>query len=207
MTREISCSTFESRVNQLLDKRIDLKSDAPISRHVTDCASCKLILDDYLALDDSFNNVIFDSETLAKLEKGQIKPSRQGVWASLAIAAVVVLGFGIAFNLDSKIDHATTQVASVVNPESTSFENVTAAISTESAPKSLAMESVKPSDINSEVTKIPEMTPAVSWGSLAEQLGSLNPYYQISAEITGVRPIQSSLHVTLDWVQDTIREW
>jgi hypothetical protein len=197
--KAVRCATFESRINDLLDARQDPSDDATLVRHAESCASCKAVFADYLALDDSLSNIVWDAETLARLAAPTSVARPNTLWWSAVLAATLLIGIGVFFRAPSRHDNA-----SATNPTPIAMQQKHSAElgghpfdqKPDQIPGTESLAQTSPTG--------PPLTP-VSWNELSERLQPvLNPYYQISAELPGIRPIQSSLYITIDWVQAKI---
>ena len=192
--KEISCATFESRINDLLDARQDPANDEGFIRHSDRCANCKAVFADYLALDDSVSNVVWDAETLARLAAPTYRfPAPQTLVVGLP-------GRSFADRLQHHFRISPWRDNSNSSPTAPHLPSIAVNLP---QPDQEQRQHLAPRSIEPETTE-PQLTP-VSWNELSERLQPvLNPYYQISAELPGIRPIQSSLYLTIAWVQENI---
>lgn len=194
---EISCATFETRINDLLDARRDPAADETLIRHADHCAACQAVFADYLALDDSLSNIVWDAKTLERLAAptAAVRPYR--LWWSAALAATLLIAFNSIFGSSPWGDNNAT-ASKQVSAKAQKPPIVAVPQSDRQPQQRLGNDSIAKPLVGSGLTP-------VSWNELSQRLQPvLNPYYQFSAELPGIRPIQSSLNLTIDWVQEKI---
>ena len=158
--KEISCATFESRINDLLDARQYPANDESLIRHADRCAACKPVLADYLALDDSLSNVVWDAETLARLAAPTAVSRPNKLWWSVSLAAALLIGFNIIFGSSPWRDNA--------NLSPTASQNPSVAFNLPQSDQE-QRQHLPPPSIEPETTG-PPITP-VSWNELSERNG------------------------------------
>ena len=190
MVATLTCRQFEKRIQSLLDSRQELDSDPLIKRHQTECAECSDLLDSYQTLDDSFSGKI---PTNIKAPNLQITPEIEtqqtnNLTQSLPLLATLITGlilgiiFGASWNSSSKDAAAQPQNEYAVN---------------------LSKERNSGFSLNPQ-TIAPKNRPIEShFDQFLQQFPTINLYYQYTAEISAMRPIQDSFDLAIHWFQTT----
>lgn len=197
MTPQVNCLNFEERINKRLDLRLSPAGDMDLVAHSTTCAECRMMLQDYQLLDRCLN-LTHDSNCHAVTSGYRVLNTDSSIArlsAIYSIAAVLLIGVCLAFG--------------ILDDDSTTSRPVIAASSFPPAINPAVIEESPDAPVAPKTGRNPEGLTAVNslvyWNQISEHLSPLNPYYQISAELPGVRPFQYSLGITIDWFQNLFR--
>ena len=197
MTQQISCLNFEEQINDRLDKRLSISDARELNVHAQNCRTCRVIFEEYCSLENGLYVFSGGKAVPSAITRQDEMMNSRRQWI-ISIAAILLIGLGLSFGLI---------------PEKGSDSNFVA-----TGPAILVEDIAQPMEQDSPVVKIPEpsqpaeaptietefvTTTLMDWNQISKKLQPLNSYYQISAELPGVRPIQYSLGITLDWFQQT----
>lgn len=198
--QKYSCCGFELAIQERMDQRLPIADDIALNRHAEECPQCAELFMDFQSLEQGLlslawsaspDSIAADLPPLNKSPIGdkQLKHGRFGfLGIVLSIAAVLMISLSFS-NLSNdtpvspmaKRDAGTSQVKE--NP----------------APLKRLLASA-PSD--QKFSFPADQIRLVSWHQLSRQLHT-SVYYRISAELPGVRPLHSSIDLTVDLLQQT----
>ena len=183
------CHSFESRIQQLMDSRIDPETDDALWRHSAQCADCYQSLMAYSLMHSEFLNdsdsmkIKLDTLVLMDLKKVQQKRRpRFGYYAAVAASLAAILIVSICLMPDSNGGDVRE-----VAMKSASFRTATAAIRADDVPQTIS---------SSEAV--------ASLASLRQTLDPFEITTLSTPEWTPIQPIKS-LSVCFDWLQKSWR--
>lgn len=195
MDKNLDCFSFDCRVQDLMDERIELRTDLPLQNHAAECESCRSLLSSFESLESAlgaafpFNAVEDESKELDSFASPRISDHQKTV-ASWGIAGAVLAMAAMLLLMLQPVSESfrTDDLAELSLPPATAPSAEPGA----TEPNLLADDSseFEPSDINSAVYhSIPT---------------SLRNAYQYAVELPGIRPIECSINVTLDVLQKSL---
>ena len=191
MKQEIECREFEFRIHDLLDQRKPLINDSTLQSHASGCFCCAQLLQDFLDFENCFQA---PEIRRAKSDEARTLKLRRLI-VSITIAASLLLGFGFAANYRVN-EFGTTATAHYIR-----LFNQVEAVGPESMYEPMQVR--KPISLAESQVQQKAKTTLATWEIISERLMPLNSYYEISAELPGIRPLRSSLGLTIDWFRQT----
>jgi|688.fasta_scaffold232235_2 hypothetical protein len=175
---ELDCTSFESHVQELLDLRKSPEIDLAVQMHASNCAECSDLLHQFTQLESALQ-LALKSKTPAATEKREVaRPlhpvsRRQREQLSWTVQAAVVL----------LLCGALVGWVASRQPQSNSLIPVAVSeLPARSTPEQL-------------LATASGIRPAVHYRSLEQ-------CYELTSELPGVRPLQSSIQVALAWWLD-----
>jgi len=199
------CSEFRVRLDQLLDARLDPEMDWNLTSHAGQCEACRdelsgqqllgeaMDLFDTPELSDSFADEVAAAAT-CRARPARARSSRTGWLAGIAVAASLLVAFNVLYpalwQKDSDQHLSQLRTNSEVTTTHTPNENPAPTPGQELAGKARSEVAV-----SEEISRQP-MIPIDS------ELFSFQSFD--SDEIPGVRPLKTSLDVTISLLKQTI---
>lgn len=175
---ELDCTTFESHVQELLDLRNSPESDLAVQAHASSCAECLELLHQFTQLESALPLALKSKTPVAAKKREVAHPMhpvsrRQREQISWAAQAAVVL-----LLCGSLVGWVASR-----QPQSNALIPVAVSeLPARSSPEQL-------------LATASGIRPAVHYRSLEQ-------CYELTSELPGVRPLQSSIQVALAWWWD-----
>ncbi len=226
MKPEISCQNFEAELQNRMDRRWPVSGDRGLAEHAAVCQSCADLFCGFRELEEGLVALGQSTDTAfefssppnssthlyAAAADSQIDGvqhslihGRYGVIGLIAtIAAVLLIALGISGSLvgpESVVAKKMGDEFAKSELPDTSLES--APIARRSKPESAPRQD-EVTETLAKKQAAAEALPIESWNQLSEQLTS-SVYYRYSAELPGVRPIQSSIDIGVDLFQKTFQ--
>lgn len=175
---ELDCYSFELQVQELLDLRKDPTSDAAVQAHSSKCAECSELLTQFTQLESTLHLALRAKASASGETRAPARPlhpvsqRRREQFGWAAQAASVLLICG-------------TLLGWVASRPTQSISLLPVAVNNNSLGSLRESAAASPSGIR----------PAVHYRSLEQ-------CYELTSELPGVRPLQSSIQVALAWWWD-----
>ncbi len=190
MVTTLTCRQFEKRIQSLLDSRKELDSDPLIKRHQTECTECSDLLDSYQTLDDSFSGKL---PTNIKAPNLQITPKTEtqqtnNLTQSLPLLATLITGLILGIIFGASWNPASKDAAE--QPQNKYAFN-------------LSKERHSEASLNPQTIATNNRPIESPFDQFLQQFPTFNLYYQYTAEISAIRPIQDSFDLAIYWFQTT----
>lgn len=217
----LDCESFEDRIHQILDDRLTLTGDWLLMDHAAQCEPCTEKLLDYDSVDDSMKMLKPDIDRiLAEAEKQRPKTFADNPLALLASLAALFLICVTAFyglNSDSGIQSANRPNHPEVRAKITSaakkkavpaYSGSTLAVTSQVKPKLTrvkhrATPDTSPFSPNFNVRKQIQLPRIPNANEVTKRLEPLEPVFNYSAEIPGLRTLQCSLNITIELLRQS----
>ena len=220
----VSCENFAARINDLLDKRIDLSSVPSLKAHTDGCMSCRQTLQQYEQLTLVLDSARGDAVVQRHADAGQ-RPRKfwqklpTTIVAPLTIVAMlaVLVGIGNHFNGTTNESLPSVAVAPVILADSPEVASATASVIPGIEQVSLAGPSSVLQlqglvDSGSEWLAAGRQQAAVIQGlsdvrldvdldQLESRLTALQPMLNYSGRIPALSPMQGTVCFTLGWLK------
>ena len=198
MSQSVSCENFESEVHLQFDARMPLRKHPGLTVHASHCDPCSLIFEEYQALESCLQDFPAlhntpDTSDKHHRDKFGFKTNsrrilRRRKWiVGLSFAATLLLGLSLAFT--SHLQAPVPTASNLLGKKSDTVAVQTPNFGQQGNSRSEF-------DVNEGVADA-----EFNWQQLSESLLPFSTYYQLSAELPGIRPLQSSLGLTIDWFQ------
>jgi len=214
----LNCETFEDRIHQILDDRLTLTGDALLMEHAAQCELCEDKLLDYDSVGDSIKLLKEDIDLiLGKVDQPLRKPLTDrpiALIASLAAAFLICVATFQGLAPDQSSQNARRMVAptlSNAHPSIPSANSSLSAINPRITPdaktpaKRRATPNTSPFSKNFSVAStIPRIPTVSNWQDVSRQLESFEPVLNYSAEIPGVRAMQTSINMTIEMLRQSL---
>lgn len=222
---EVSCENFELQINEALDRRESPRNHARLMEHAADCSACEQVLHEYVSVDDSLKLLKGEIEEI--LARGPDQPQRHARFKTIAAigAAALLLLISLRFIPGQSINPNVAFVAPPVSDPlledvveqmvkshaefDGSVEPIdgTMAGSTQHVgfASNLAMASFK-KDLRSalalEMAALNMSIDEAAWEAFfADNFDQLAPMIRYSSVIPGVRPMQGTVNMTLEFIR------
>ena len=225
----VSCENFESRINELLDKRVELSRVPSLKAHTDGCMSCRQTLQQYDQLTVMLGSAVGNTIVEHCADAGR-RPRKfwqklpTSIAAPLSIVAMlaVLVGIGNHFNGTTNEALSSVAVAPVILTNSPETESPEVASATTSVIPAIEQVSLAgPSsvlqlqglvDSGSEWLAAGRQQAAVIQGlsdvrldldldQLEARLTSLQPVLSYSGRIPALSPMQGTVCFTLGWLK------
>ncbi|MEL7498795.1 MAG: zf-HC2 domain-containing protein [Planctomycetota bacterium] len=209
---DVSCDNFELRVNEALDRRVSPKSDARLAEHAKSCPGCRLVLHEYVSVDDSLRLLKGDIDSiLAKHDSHAEKPDhrrlRSIIWvAASALLLLFCLGLMPGNARQPNVSMLSANVHSIEPP----VKQVNAASSNANETKTEANNPAttkRDTYPDSAIQKTPGIGHSAldtSWQNIRSQLGQLEPVLRYSSEFPNVYPVAGTVNITIELIRKTL---
>ena len=217
------CDLFEQRIQWLFDERLPLRDDSKLLDHADKCVDCAHLLADYRLLASGLNLPIkqsFMRRCLKSSRWSAIRVSPNSVSRLVCIAALLLVAVGLFVDRSRETDRSDlvainfSPASAVAVPNDASsilhtIQSVSAKFrDSDVLNNELASESIYdyPPSLLGLARSTPRLVRSVSFRSnplekISTKLDPLNPYFRYSAELPGVRPLQSSVNIAVDLLQ------
>ena len=193
----LNCEQFETRVQELLDRRLDPADDSAIERHVRSCAPCAKLLTDFQAL-----------ELALRQSAASAGPQRSGSANSGRSRLIGQFDPAGAIRLDERLNRPQHPAS---REQQTRVIRYFQAAVLLIAVGLIGIGAVQQKAQRTALLPVPG---AIARGAIGGAPGkfpggfqpvasyrSLEQCYELTSELPGVRPLQASIWVALDWWQ------
>ena len=195
-----SCELAENRIHELLDLRQPLLSDEAIRNHIAKCDQCAELVVDLGALNESLSQI--PVETLHRLSGLQLEPGNNDGFgrqrqlhpvsfiASIACLLLVLLTSGIWFSPSSEDSVA---LVNIVNTETATYDSIPAI---ETSPSEVFLPGQFTFVTMGHQSSPSELLNAVSFEQISGGVGPFREYFEMTADLPGIRPVSHSVNAT-----------
>lgn len=203
-----SCEQIENRIHELLDHRQPLLSDELVRQHVSQCDACAGLVVDFGALNDSLSQIpistlqrLSDLKVAKSATQSSMRLHPVSFVACVACLLLVMLTSGIWFAPQAEV--AVSSSGKETANEGVVTSNVSVPTPTEFV-ATVVPQFQKSMDF---LPTIHETSPSlefihtVSFEQLSSEVGPIQDYIGMTADLPGIRPISKSVNATYEFLR------
>lgn len=222
---EVSCENFELQINEALDRRESPRNHARLMEHAADCSDCEQILHEYVSVDDSLKLLKGEIEEI--LARGPAQPQRRSRFKTIAAvgtAALLLLislrfipgpsiNSNVAFLsppvsdplLEDVVEHLVKSHAELDGSVKPMGDAVSISAQSVEFPSNRSMtpfEMELRASLAREMAALNMSIDEAAWEAFfADNFDQLAPMIRYSSVIPGVRPMQGTVNMTLEFIR------
>lgn len=182
---KISCEGFENRIQDLMDQRIALADDQDLNLHANQCPQCRSVLSNFSSLEKVLFSAFAEQESLSGLPDHR---TTHGIAAWSISGAMMAIAAVLALIIIPTLNRPAGNMITVAQNDSAIADHV-------NLPD---LENSPEADIEIKAPVHPSVT-LVSY----DLPPTLKNAYHYAAELPGIRPIECSLNVTIEVLQNS----
>lgn len=204
----MNCEKFEIHLQECLDNNLDIENTIDASpeliAHSAGCTECAQLAESFKTLNcgiDAIKSETFDIDIVDRVvpliePATSVSPGTRFNWykiAAIAACLAIVVTLGSYFFPGSENNNVAEQGNPVIN------ENDVNQNQTQQKENSAVGEDLQGIESFTQVaSELPQMMNINSYPKVAQTIEVLRPYYIYTQNLPGVRPVSSSLTITVD---------